>query len=85
MKTHLAASFWSGFAVFSKGKTALQAFLQRDGVAVGDHLLGQRLVGFPLGVILVPLLEQFSGLLVSIHPSLPHLKSIVVQILLSGL
>merc|ERR1712105_180404 len=55
------------------GKTALEAFLERDGVAVGDHLLGQRLVGFPLVVVLVPHSEQFCRLLRPIHPSLPHL------------
>ena len=33
-------------AILGKGKTALETFLKRDSVAVGDHLLGEWLVTF---------------------------------------
>ena len=33
-------------AILGKGKTALETFLKRDRVAVGDHLLGKWLVTY---------------------------------------
>ena len=33
-------------AVLGEGKTALETFLKRDRVAVGDHFLGERLVTY---------------------------------------
>ena len=72
-KIHLSPSFRRCLAVLCKGKTAPEAFLDCDGVAVRDHLLRQRLVWFPLVVVLVPHSEQFCRLLIPIHARLPHL------------
>ena len=33
-------------AILGEGKTALKTFLKSDRVAVGDHLLGERLVTY---------------------------------------